>query len=301
MLKQELSLLMISGLVAVGCVQAQGVSYSGSMQYATGSYFFDETTGSFSLANGLNFSGDKLSVSFSVPFIVQNSPWISYGAAGYIPTGGPQHGALKDSTGRRPGKGGGKGMMGSLKNKVGSGIPVLQEGSDIPLPDTSSYTESSFGDPNIYANVKLYTSSSGYTSIQLNSGLKIPFADPGNGFGTGEWDLGMGASLSQRLGEYFLYLNLMKWWFGDMPDLELEDPLSYSVGLSRSLGQGKWFINSTFSGYTEIIKDYDPPLNLGFGLGFFASDRVSLNGTFSLGLSESSADQSFGVGWNIKL
>lgn len=294
-------MLLVGFTITAGCVQAQQVSYSGSMQYATGSYFFDESTGSFSMANGLGIYGDKLTVSFSVPYIVQNSPWISYGAAGYIPTGGPQHGSLTDSTGHRPGKGDGKGSNGMGRNKIISSRSGAQTESALPLPDTTSYTESSFGDPNIYANLKLYSSFSGATNIQLNSGLKVPFADPNNGFGTGEWDFGLGFSGSQRLGNYFLYIDVMKWWFGDMPDLELKDPLAYSIGLSRSLGQGKWFVNSTFSGYTEIIQDYDPPLNLGFGLGFFASERVSLNGTLSLGLSESSADQSFGLGWSIKL
>ncbi|MCG2588835.1 hypothetical protein [Rhodohalobacter sulfatireducens] len=291
--------------LVVGCVQAQQVSYHGNVQYATGSYFFDESTSSFSASNGLGYVGDKFSVSFSVPFIVQNSPWISYSAAGQLPTGGPQHGGLADSTGRRPGKGGKNGN--GSKNQYGSGsysTPILvAESEEVPitLPDTTSYTQSSFGDPNIYASLKLYSSGSGSSNIQLNSGFKIPFADPNNGFGTGEWDYGVGISLSQRFGKFFMYTNFMRWWLGNMPDLELKDPLTYSAGLTRTFGQGKWFINSTFSGYTEIIKDYDPPMNLSFGVGLFASNRISLNSTFTLGLSESSADQVFGIGWSLKL
>lgn len=291
--------------LAVGCVQAQQVSYHGSVQYATGSYFFEESTSSFSTSNGFSLVGDKFSVSFSVPFIVQNSPWISYSAAGQIPTGGPQHGGLIDSTGHRPGTGGknGKGSKNQYGNSgMNAMIPVAAAEEDpILLPDTTSYTESSFGDPNIYASLKLYSSGSGSTNIQLNSGFKIPFADPGNGFGTGEWDYGVGTSLSQRFGNFFLYASAMKWWLGNLPDLVLKDPLTYSVGLTRTFGQGKWYINSTFSGYSEIIKDYDPPMNLSFGAGLFATKRISLNGTFSLGLSESSADQVFGIGWSVKL
>lgn len=291
--------------IAAGCVQAQQVSYHGSVQYATGSYFFDESTSSFSTSNGFGFVGDRFSLSFSVPFIVQNSPWISYSAAGQFPTGGPQHGGLADSTGHRPGTGGKNGK--GSKNQYGNGgmnstVPVVAaEEEPIILPDTTSYTESSFGDPNIYASFKLYSSDSGTTNIQLNSGFKIPFADPNKGFGTGEWDYGVGSSLSQRFGNFFLYASAMKWWLGNMSDLELKDPLTYSIGLTRTFGQGKWFINSTFSGYTEIINDYDPPMNLSFGAGIFATNRISLNGTFSVGLSESSADQVLGLGWSLKL
>jgi hypothetical protein len=296
---------LLGGIFVAGCVQAQQISYHGSVQYATGSYFFDESTSSFSTSNGFGYVGERFAVSFSVPFIVQNSPWISYSAAGQFPTGGPQHGGLVDSTGNRPGKGGknGKGSKNQYGNSsYNSMIPVnAAEEEPIILPDTTSYTEYSFGDPNIYAGIKLYTSTSGGTNIQLNSGFKIPFANPENGFGTGEWDYGVGTSLSQRFGNFFLYTSAMKWWLGNLPDLELKNPLTYSVGLTRTFGKGKWYINSTFSGYTEIIKDYDPPMNLSFGTGFFATNRISLNSTFSVGLSESSADQVFGLGWSLKL
>lgn len=294
---------MLSGAFTAGCVQAQGVSYSGSLQYATGSYFFEETTESISFLNGFGWSGETFSVSFSVPFIYQNSPWISYGAAGYIPTGGPQHKAVRDSSrkGRGDGNGNGDGRR-NMMNSVNEGNYYIQESQeDIPLPDTSSYSQSSLGDPSIYANFKLYTSEAKSTTIRLNSGLKLPFADPNSGFGTGEWDFGLGLSVSQRIQKFFLIADAMKWWFGDLPDLELKDPLAYSFGVGRSLAGGDWLINASLTGYTEIIEDFDPPINLGFGLGYFVSDRVSLNSTISFGLSESSSDYSVGLGWNIKL
>ncbi|MDR8393234.1 transporter [Aliifodinibius sp. S!AR15-10] len=295
--------VLLAMILGAGTAIGQQISYSGSMQYATGSYFFEETTGSFLLSNGLSWSGERGGIAFSIPFILQNSPWISYGGAGFIPTGGPQHQALRDSTGNRPGRGG-KGMQGNMKSKADGVDAVTQTqgkgGNAVPIPDTSSYTESSFGDPSIYANLKLYNSSSGMTSVQLNSGLKIPFANPSSGFGTGEWDFGVGVSGLQRVSNYFLFIDLMKWWFGNMPDLELKNPFTYSLGLSRSFGSG-WMVNTTFSGYTEIIEDYDPPMTLGFGVGYFVSDRVSLNSSCSVGLSESSADQAFGLGWSIKI
>jgi len=290
---------LLGAFGGTGCAQAQGVSYSGSLQFATGSYFFEESTESFSVVNGFSWSGDNATVSFSVPFIIQNSPWISYSAVGYLPTGGPQHSGLRDSTGRRPGRG----RMGMMKTTTGSSGYLTQAGGDedpVPLPDTTSYTQSSFGDPNLYVNLKLFSSNSGSTTIRLNSGIKLPFADPNSGFGTGEWDIGLGGSVSQRIDRFFLLADVMKWWFGDLPDLQLKDPLSYSLGIGRSLAGNSWLINASFSGYTEIIEDYDPPMNLGFGIGYFASERVSLNATAGLGLSESSSDLSIGFGWNVR-
>ncbi|MDX1638679.1 MAG: hypothetical protein R3281_11965 [Balneolaceae bacterium] len=299
-----LGLAFITG--SAGSAQSQQVTYNGSLQFAAGSYFFDESTSSFSLSNGLGWSGDRTSVSISLPYIIQNSPWITYGAAGSLPTGGPQHGALRDSTGNRPGQGGG-GMHGngngSGRNKavLDNPVPVLQRKNSIPIPDTSTYAESSFGDPNIYASFRIYDTPAGDTRVLLNSGLKIPFADPSNGFGTGEWDVGLGISGTRRINHYLVYLNLMKWWFGDLPDLELKNPVSYGIGISRSIADGKAMVNSTLNGYTEIIEDYDPPVTLSVGIGYFASERLSLNGSLSAGLSESSADFYMGMGWSLKL
>lgn len=288
---------VLSGVV---CVQAQKLSYTGNMQYASGSYFFSENTESFSFVNGLMINGENTSVSFSMPYIYQNSPWISYGATGYMPTGGKQHGSLIDSTGNRPGRGSGGGGNGMGKTLSYSAVSSSSD-SLITLPDTVSYENTSFGDPTIYASIYLFRSGSGNTSLQLSTNIKFPITDHSSGFGTGEWDFGVGTSLSQRfLGNNYLYLQITKWWFGDMPELKLHDPLSYSIGLSRSFGQGKWLVNTTLSGFTEIINGYEPPLNAGIGVGYYVSSRVILNSTLSTGLTESSSDISFGAGWSIR-
>lgn len=96
----KLQILLILGCMLLelatgaGVAKAQQVTYSGSMQYATGSYIFTERTGSLYIMNGLSISGDRGSVSFTVPYVIQNSPWISYTHGGGIPTGGSRHGQV---------------------------------------------------------------------------------------------------------------------------------------------------------------------------------------------------------------
>jgi len=286
---------MLLGALGAGIVSAQSIFYTGSAQYSTGSYFFEENTESFSIVNGLGWSGEKFNISFHVPYIIQNSPWVSYGVSGFIPTGGPQHKAVRDSSG----KGSGKGQQGSGKQKAIDYGPA-NSSTSIDIPDTTSYTQQSLGDPNVYANITLYNSFSGATSIQLNTGLKVPFADPSNGFGTGKWDYGIGLSVSQKIQNYFFMGHLMKWWFGDLPDLVLKDPFTYSIGIGKSFAGGKWLINGSFNGYTTIIEGYDPPMNVGLGVGYIITTKISLNSTASFGLSESSSDVSIGLGWQIK-
>lgn len=109
----------------------QEVRYSGSLQYATGSYYFTERTGSFYFTNGLNISGDKSSFSITIPFIAQSTPWVSNVGTGILPTGGPKNNMINNNTtgGQR---------RGNRKIDLGSS-------------DTLTYTQTNFGDPSISA------------------------------------------------------------------------------------------------------------------------------------------------------
>jgi len=291
-------ILLYGILSAAGSVCAQQVTYSGTLQYTTGSYFFEENTESISLVNGFGFSAGSLSVSISVPFIIQNSPWVSYGGPGQIPTGGPEHKAVREASGSR--RDGGHGIGGTPSPMLELNQEMQKQGKKlVVLADTSSYTKASFGDPGLFTSLILYTSYTGSAFIRLNTGLKFPLANPGSGFGTGKWDYGAGLSASQRIERWIIFTYLMKWWLGNFEELSLNNPLTYSFGLGHSFGDGRWLINSTYSGYTKIIDGYEPPKNLNFGVGFLASDRTSLSSTLTFGLSESSSDLSFGLGWSI--
>ena len=118
--------------------QAQSVHYSGSVQYATGSYIFAVRTHSVYFFNGLAVEHARFQASASLPVIYQTSPWISYGGLGALPSGGPQHGTVG---GRRPGGGHGAGPAGRRDR--------------IALPDTATYADLGIGDPSLRMDVTL--------------------------------------------------------------------------------------------------------------------------------------------------
>lgn len=271
--------LLLAGLARGGQSYAQQVYYSGSAQWATGSYLFSEDTQSFYLISGLNIRDSRYSASFDIPFIVQNTPWISYSKYGGIPTGGPQNESVKHHQ---------QGVsMGRKKN--------------INLADTASYTQSGFSDPSLSVGYKLLGSEYGATSLYVSTSFKFPFTDPANGFGTGAWDLGLGSTLSRRFGSWFITVNVMYWHFGDMEDLELKPSLSYGAGVGKSFMEGKWLLMGSFSGMTQIIEDTDPPISAGLGIGYQVGPRINLNINTFVGLSESSSEFAFSGGWQLKL
>lgn len=282
--------LILSGVFTAGRVFGQHVYYSGSVQYATGSYFFERSTNSFYLTNGIRITGSRISISLNVPYMAQNTPWISYSGVGMIPTGGPQNGTVSDM-----GKGRGQGGQGRMSYNTAA----VEEA--VPLIDTVSYNKYGFSDPNLYLSARLTPGSLTSTSLYLNVSTKIPLANPETGFGTGAWDFGAGLSLTQRFHTFFISVDAMYWHLGDMQDLNFKDPVSFGLGLGKSSQNGKWLISGLFTGYTRIIDGYDPPMSVGLGIGYFLTKNIALNANISFGLSESSSNVGGGIGWSVRL
>lgn len=287
-MKSAIWVIVLAGILLLaagpGMTGAQTVTYNGSVQYASGSYYFTEHTGSFYFQNGFGLTGDRLSLYMSIPFITQSTPWISYIAAGAGPlaTGGPHN--------RLIGSGEGPGTRRGNRN--------IDPGST----DTLDFTRTRLGDPSLSGSLELYRSGFGRSVLRGTAGLKIPLTDAESGFGTGGWDAGAGLSWAQRLaGEGLLLVNAMYWKLGDMDKLHFKDILSYSAAVGRSFQNGKLMITASFLGTTQIIDDIDPPLNVGAGLGLQATTKVALNMNLLVGLTESASAFSAGAGWSISL
>lgn len=275
--------------VAFGTCPAVGqqVRYVGSVQYATGSYYFTERTGSLYFNNGLGISGRGAGLYINLPLITQNTPWISYTSTGVgpLPTGGPKNK-----------------LVDNHNNDTGMGHQMGRRKIDPGSTDTLNFAETHFGDPSLSAHLLIYESNYGATRINGNLGVKIPLADSNSGFGTGAWDLGGGLSWAQRIGgQYLLILSGMYWQLGDMEDLDFNNILSYSAALGRSFQNSKWMATANFFGSTEIINGIDPPMSVGAGLNYQLSTKLSLNTNMLVGLTESASDFSIGIGWGVVL
>lgn len=271
---------------AAAPAQSQTVNYTGSVQYATGSYIFAERTHSVYLANGLTLSHGRVQASVSVPIIYQSSPWVSYSGVGGVPSGGPQQGAV----GRGPGPYDDRGGRRSDRDIV-------------VLPDTATYADVGIGDPSLRADLTLRRGLNGGPSIRLAGSVKAPTADVDRGFGTGAWDGGLGAAISKRIRSWFLFGEAMHWWIGDMQEVILQNSVAYSLSLGRSLSNGRVGLLASLSGYTDaLVEDVDPPLQGAFGLSYaFGDGQYGINASASFGLSEATPDASFAFGWRVTL
>ncbi len=253
------------------------VDYVGSVQFASGDYIFTERTNSAFLFSGISASVGELGLTLNMPLILQSTPWITYGAVTAIPSGGTEHSELSRQMGGR------------------------QSHEAVTLVDTTAYEDIGIGDPLAHADFRLWKEGAVLPSLRITAEVKVPIADVDRGFGTGEWDYSAGVSLSKSFGRTMLFTDVAYWVLGDLPDLELKDPLAYSFGLGQMLPGGRVGLLASMSGYTRILEGVDPPAQISLGLSYLLGSGRSLMGSAAFGLSESSSDISLSFGWRLSL
>ncbi len=262
---------ILMALAAVPARPAGKVYYTGSLQWALGNYFFNQTTQGLFFFNGFSISSENFTLSASVPLIYQNSPYISYSGVGLLPSGGTESAEV----GRRHGK-----------------EPVV-------LPEVVNYKQYGIGDPLLYMGVRLWKEGRILPSLQLVAQAKVPLAGPEGGFGTGKWDYSGGVSLTKKIGGVLIFADLNYWKLGDLPDLELKDTWAYALSMGFPLSGGKYALMVSYTGMTEIISEVEPPSSLGAGVSVKVGSKSSLMINGVLGLSEATADFSLSLGWSI--
>jgi hypothetical protein len=262
--------VLLWALAAFAPADAADISYTGSLQFATGNYIFTERTNGLYLFSGISAQAPPMRFSASIPVILQNNPWITYTGTGLLPSGGTQD-IDSDTRGR------------------------------IRLPDTTDYVDLGLGDLFLRGDLELFAMEGARPGLQISGSVKVPVADVEAGFGTGEWDAGFGLSTSMAAGGFLLMADAMYWFLGDMPGLVLEDALAYSASVGRPLSGGRIGLVASFLGYTKTFEDIDPPLQISFGFTYLKTSGSSFNGNCAAGLTESAPDVSVSLGWQIPL
>jgi hypothetical protein len=273
-------------------LEGQSVRYSGALQYVTGSYVFDARSHSFSLSSGLTLDVGRFDASLSVPVILRNGGVLTTVGDQLLPTGGDGHGVV---AGRRSGDrirthgGGGTGPGGGMHQ---------EPDSTVNFRDAYEFR---IGDPFLRVSSDIVGDRGRLRSLRATGGVKVPVTDLDSGVGTGEWDYTLGASATVLLGSLFLMGDAGYWWYGDLPDLELRNGVSWGAALAGFAFDRRVSLMATVSGSSRPIRTMDPPLNLGVAAGFRLTGEWSGSAGVSAGLTESAADLALYLGWSRSL
>jgi hypothetical protein len=272
---------------------AQDLAYTGSLQFASGSYIFTEPTRTLSVYNGITWSTGRVRLTGSIPVILHNSGALTLVGDAYVPTGGSGHGAVSGRAGRQ------KVPMG----KHGPGRSVMAGVLDAETAEARDSTvqapgryELSVGDPLLSLGLELLRGVGLVRAVELTASAKAPFTGLESGVGTGEWDVGAGAAAVLGMARVLAFLDIAYWRYGDLPELELRDGASWAGGVAIPLTRA---LSATVfaAGTNRIIATADPAITVSIGLSYRGSGSGSASVTASGGLSETAADVMASVGW----
>jgi hypothetical protein len=283
-------LLALPLAVAGPTAAAQGVYLNSALSVSTGSYLFAERTTTWALTTGFTVRGDEVSLRATLPFYLQNTTLVAGSGIGRIPTGGSSSGTVGDSGAARKGRGDGR--------HDSAPSPTLSHSTvEVPRSAVTGY-EAAAGDPEVA--LTWHALRTGSTGVAIGAAVKAPVADTST-FGTGEWDAGATLSLSHSLERrVFLGVDLAYWHLGDLPDLDLRDPVSGTVSLSYA-GRSGWAGSLVGFAATAVVDGFDGPASIGAALTRVSSGRSSWSLLSLVGLTETSPDVSVGLSWSVRL
>lgn len=277
-------------LAAAPAAHAQRVTYSGSASYSGGSYIFDTRSDNYMISNGLRVGFGPVTVGLSIPWLIYNGGLVTTVAKGVpLPTGGTQGDVVGD---RGPGE-----TIGT-KGK-GQGQPTQPVVTDTVVFQEAFQT--SFGDPYLNADAEVYSGSGALRSVSLSGSAKIPVADVSTGVSSGKWDFGAGLSAILSAGRAMLLADLAYWWLGDMPDLVLNDGVSYALGVSVPAFSGRGSVMGLVSGMSKTIDNMESPVTVTGSLSRSVGERAFVNTGIGFGLTESAPDFYVMLGWSVRL
>jgi hypothetical protein len=279
---------------AASTAAAQNLTWTGSLGYTTGSYIFSEPTHSFALSNGLSFRHSRFRMSGSLPLIYQNTSAVTFIRGVPVPTGGPDGGTVGQRTG---------GETVPMKKGTGRGAGGMQSFSAAMALDTitgpTDYTLH-LADPTFALGFELLNGTGWLNSLEITAGAKAPIASIESGVGTEAWDVGGGVSVAGGTRRMMLFADVAYWSYGDMPDLVLEDGLSYGAGVGV-FATDRMSLIASFSGMERLVPTADPYASIAVAGTYAVSDRGRMSLGAGFGLTESAADVSIFMGWSVAL
>lgn len=251
---------------------ANPLTWTGSVQVASGDYTFGQRTTSVYIATGLTLDASRFRASFSVPYVAQSDAWVQTVGGGVVPSGG-MHGDASGSGGRQ------SGMMGGSQS--------------------GSHGAMGFGDPIARLDFNLVGSRGSAATLRALLSTKVPLAGLSSGYGTGEWDFGAGLGAAGVANGTFLFADATYWALGDPASVNLRNIVSYGVGIGRPTANGRFGVLGSLIGATSVAAGIPASLQAGGSVNYRTEGRRDFLVSALIGLSRSAPDISLGVGWRV--
>jgi hypothetical protein len=168
-----------------------------------------------------------------------------------------------------------------------------------PAVPREATTNAGFGDPLVRVDVRVVDDRPRGFQLAVAGSIKPAIVDAAGGLGTGVADYAAGLSAFKTIGRTALFADALYWKYGDPEGVDFENSWSYSLGVGRPIGAGRWSTLVSVAGFSPIAGT-PAPLLLNIGLLALTAPHQSLAITAGVGLTRSASDFSIGTSWRIQ-
>lgn len=270
------AVLAAAAVLTAGGAGAQRLEYEGTLRGARGTYTLGDDITSIIFVNQLTASGGGWFAQLSLPVIWQDSSQVPYVA------GLPMPGMGSGMSGGGDGHHGGHHMAAPVEAGPGPG------GGEYGV-----------GDPYIRAGMALFRDAFDRSTAAVFAAFKPPLASDSTGFGTGEWDTGVGATWSMTRPGWWLVAEATYWRVGDPAGFDLDDAVAYELTSSWALGRSRYAAEVSLWGSSGVVPGVPGPAVASFALVRDVAPRQAVLVAVEAGLTRSAPDLSLAVGWRV--
>jgi len=165
------------------------------------------------------------------------------------------------------------------------------------LPGEEQWTSTGFGDPLLRVDLRLVNDVSRGLQVAVAGSVKPALVDPSSGLGTGATDFALGGAVFKQVGRSSVFADVLYWKYGDPEGAVIEDAFSYSVGVGRILGTGRWSSMATLSGMSKGVDGGPAPMQVNLAALRLVGRGQSLAFSGSIGLRGPAGGYSVSTSW----
>lgn len=166
-------------------------------------------------------------------------------------------------------------------------------GPDPEIRDTAR-SRSGLGDMTLETGYSLLLESDDRPLIRLILFGKLPTGDEDEGLGTGAFDFGVGSGLGKWFGNWSFYVEGMYLLPGSSKTYKPDNYWTLLAAVDRLLGD-QVLAGVSLSSATAVFSGEDDIIEISGNISWLFSNRVSVRGYISKGLTDASADIGAGV------
>jgi hypothetical protein len=232
---------------------------------------------SYYLYGGLRYQAQDYYLSLNLPLVFNSSGSFTQVGGMYIPNGNNEEGV-------------GEGLHGS------GGHGSMTDGGHSMLPQNVG-----IGDMYMFGSYNILKETRSFPGIFTDGFVKFPTASSSLNIGTGEFDFNLAISARKFVSTLSFYVQVGYLFLGNADEANIENPLTLSLGIGNSFGNGKHLLLLGYDSYSTIVAGFASLKQVSIGYTYLISPTLSYLMIGSVGLNSSTSDYTISAGLSFSI